>query len=101
MTKKHRYEIRLFCIWKCNHMIVYDLFNNTVICSDDTVQSDRMTSAIWIIRLESKLVMAWFKVMACICLEVLRENMIHLTVEPVSIKRLTWLQYSVLCTIEV
>jgi len=36
-------------------MIVYDLFNNTVICADDTVQSDRMTSAI---RLESKLVMA-------------------------------------------
>jgi len=27
-------------------MIVYILFNNTVICSDDTVQIDRMTSVI-------------------------------------------------------
>jgi len=30
-------------------MFVYVLFNNTVICSDDTVQSDRIISAIWII----------------------------------------------------
>jgi len=27
-------------------MFVYVLFNNTVICSDDTVQSDRIISAI-------------------------------------------------------
>jgi len=30
-------------------MFVYALFNNTVICSDDKVQTDRMTSAIWIV----------------------------------------------------
>jgi len=29
-------------IWKCNHMFVYDLLNNTVICSDYTVKSDRI-----------------------------------------------------------
>jgi len=39
-------------------MFVYVLFNKTVICSDITVQSDRMTSAIRIIRLENKVVMA-------------------------------------------
>ena len=33
--------------------------------------------------------MAYFKVMACIFVEDLRENMIHLTVEPVSVKWLT------------
>ena len=65
---------------------MYDLFNNTVVCSDGTVKSDRMTSAILIIRLENKVVMALFKVMACICVKDLRENMIHLTVEPVSMK---------------
>ena len=58
MLKKHRYEIKLFCIWKCNHMFVYDLFNHTVICSDDTVKADRMISVIWIIMLENKVVMA-------------------------------------------
>ena len=58
MSKKNRYEIRLFCIQKCNHTLVYDLFNNTVVCSDDRVKSDRMTSAILIIRLENKVVMA-------------------------------------------
>ena len=42
MSKKQRYEIRLFCIWKCNHKFVYDLLNNTVICSKDTVKSDRI-----------------------------------------------------------
>jgi len=30
-------------------MFVYVLFNNTFVCSDDTVQSDRITSAIWIV----------------------------------------------------
>jgi len=42
MSKKHKYEISLFCIWKCNHMFVYDLLNNTAICLDDTVKSDRI-----------------------------------------------------------
>jgi hypothetical protein len=39
-------------------MFVYDLFNNTVICSGDKVKSDRVTSAMCIIRLENKVVMA-------------------------------------------
>ena len=42
MSKKHKNEIRLFCISKCNHMSVYDLLNNTVICSKDTVKSNRI-----------------------------------------------------------
>jgi len=39
-------------------MLVYVLFNITVIRSDDTVQRDRMTSSIGIIRLENEVVMA-------------------------------------------
>jgi len=80
-------------------MFVYDLFNNTVICSDDTVENDGIDS--WIVRLQNKVFIAQFKLMAYIYLEDLTENMIHLTVEPVCMKRLTWLKYSVLCTIEV
>jgi hypothetical protein len=58
ISKKHRYEIRWFCVWKCNHMFVCDLFNNTVIWSAVTLKSDMMNSAIWIIRLQNKVVMA-------------------------------------------
>jgi hypothetical protein len=37
-------KIRLVCVCKCNHMFVYDLFNNAVICSDDTVQRQCATN---------------------------------------------------------
>jgi hypothetical protein len=37
-------KIRLVCVCKCNHMIVCDIFNNTVICSDDTVQRQCATN---------------------------------------------------------
>jgi len=58
MSKKHKNEIRLFCISKCNHMSVYDLLNNTVICSDDTVKVIGLACAIRIIRLGNKVIMA-------------------------------------------
>jgi hypothetical protein len=41
---KENDKIRLVCVCKCNHIFVYDIFNNAVICSDDTVQRQCATN---------------------------------------------------------